>query len=289
MPGWEERIDRSTDSALIAEHVARYRFAMPVIRNSAVWVDLGCGNGVAARDALAGSFEGNLMLVDSDATALAAASEELSSSNPEGMLADLSSSADLERMEDRIPSLDTGADGCITCFETVEHLPSFPPLLQLLTRLSAARLFTVILSVPNDEFWSIHNPHHQTTWGDGALAEFRSLLPEAHVAAMQFPLAGTCIQPEAEEQETEHQVSVPVAADRIPSHFLLSFGPGLDGPTAVAACVQVDLDQRRAWERQREADLAFLRQRESDLVYYAQEAEELRQELRTLRDANDKS
>jgi hypothetical protein len=289
MPGWEERIDRSTDSALIAEHVARYRFAMPVVRSSALWVELGCGNGLAARDALAGSFEAKLMLVDNDQSALEAASEELGSSNPETLLADLSLSADLERVEERIASLDTGAGGCITCFETVEHLPSFPPLLQLLTRLSAARRFTVILSVPNDAFWSIHNPHHQTTWGDGAFAEFRSLLPEAHAAAFQFPLAGTCIQPEAAEQEVDHELVVPVAVDRVPSHFLVWFGPGLEGPAPVAACVQVDLDQRRAWERQREADLAFLRQRESDLVYYAQEAEELRQELNALRAADEKS
>jgi Methyltransferase small domain len=288
MPGWEDRIDRSTDSALIAEHVARYRFAMPVVRRSAVWVDLGCGNGLAAREALAGSFEGKLLLVDNDASALETASQELRSSNPDAMLADLSLSADLERVEEGVASVDSGAGGCVTCFETIEHLPSFPPLLQLLTRLSASRRFTVLLSVPNDAFWSLHNPHHQTMWGDGAFEEFRSLLPQAHAAALQFPLAGTCIQPDG-EQRAEHQLAVAVTADRIPSHFLVWFGPNLEGPSAVAACVQVDLDERRAWERQRESDLAFLRQRESDLVYHAHEADELRRELHALRGADEKT
>lgn len=279
MPGWDERIDRSTDSALIAEHVTRYRFAMPVARASATWVDLGCGNGVAARDALAGTFEGKLLLVDKDASAVEAAQGELASSSPEGMVADLSLGDDLERLEERIASLDTGAGGCVTCFETIEHLPSFPPLLQLLTLLSASRGFTVLLSVPNDAFWSIHNPHHQTTWGDGAFAEFRSLLPEEHAAGFQFPLAGTCIQPEAGEGELEHDLTVPVANDRVPSHFLVWFGPALDRPSPVATCIQVDLDERRAWERQRESDLA----------HYRHEADELRRELHAVRGADVKT
>ena len=80
----------------------------------------------------------------------------------------------------------------VTCFETLEHLESFVPLVELLIELGA-RGYTVVLSVPNDAFWSIENPHHRTMWGEGAVRGAARLLPGDHVALEQVALAGSAI------------------------------------------------------------------------------------------------
>jgi hypothetical protein len=48
MIDWQERITRETPPAVRVEHDTRYRIAAALIAESAVWCDLGCGNGVAA-------------------------------------------------------------------------------------------------------------------------------------------------------------------------------------------------------------------------------------------------
>src|SRR3954447_17493893 len=72
MPDWQERITRDTAPGIRVEHAARYRFAAPVIAQSEVWADLGCGNGTAAADGVGQRFAGRLMLVDIDENALRA-------------------------------------------------------------------------------------------------------------------------------------------------------------------------------------------------------------------------
>ena len=58
---------------------------------------------------------------------------------------------------------------------------------------AARRDADVVLSVPNDAFWAMENPFHQTMWGEGAFEELRRLLPDDHVAAAQVPINGSCI------------------------------------------------------------------------------------------------
>lgn len=284
MSDWEERIDRSTNSSLIVEHAARYSFALPIIRQAQLWVDLGSGTGVAAREAVGTGFSGRLLLVDKEEEALGAAREELQAADARSLRVDLAHEPDLARLRDEVLSALAADEACITCFEVIEHLSNFAPLLDLLVSLASDSAVTVVLSVPNDAFWSLHNPHHQTIWGGDAFEEFRSTLPEGHVVAFQHPVAGTYIEPQTgDDPGTDCEVRLPIERDRTPSHYLATFGPGARLLTGTASVTPVDLDERRAWERQREADLAFLKQREADLVSYEREAKRLQEELDTLR------
>jgi SAM-dependent methyltransferase len=264
MAEWIERVDRGTSPVILHEHVLRYAFALPLISGSSVWVDLGCGTGAAAAEALQGAYAGRLVLVDNDPMALDLAQREFQAGELVTLKADLSDPADLSRVEEALSHGGPDAYRCITCFEVIEHLDNFEPLIGHLVNLAETEAYTVTLSVPNDAFSGVDNPYHHTVWGEASVEELRSLLPESHVFGSQYSLSGSCIQ--LPEEPTRHQVTTDVNVDRVPSHFLLAFGPRATEVTSAAAVTQIDLDEHRAWERRREADLDYYQQWADELA-----------------------
>jgi hypothetical protein len=259
MTAWEERITHTTAPAIVNEHKLRYAFAAGAIRASDVWADLGCGAGVAAAETLGVPFDGHLLLVDSDDDALAEAHVLLRATELTAIQADLTAPPDLDRVRNSLLDLAPRRGGCVTCFEVIEHLPNFVPLLDVLLDLSGVG-YTVVLSVPNDAFWSLENPHHAARWSGAAFEEFRRNLPPDHVLAYQFPLTGSCVQPASRNGVPQTQESrFSVSSEGVPSHYIAAFGPGASGLPGVSDVVQLDLDRQRAWERQREADLEYYR------------------------------
>jgi SAM-dependent methyltransferase len=250
MPTWHERITHDIEPAIRVEHELRYRYAGPAIAAAKLWCDLGCGNGLAAAAARPEDFGGEILLVDVSASALAAAGSEVPGART--LQADLSDPAAVAKLAAELK----GKGTVVTCFEVIEHLETFVPLVEMLESLKNA---TVILSVPNDAFWATENPHHRTMWGEGAFAELQSLLPEGHTVAPQVQLNGSAIAQDGDE--------------RVPTHFLASWGGA--APAAVRDVVPTDLDDQRDWVRRREADLAYFKA-------MAAERDELYAEVRRL-------
>jgi SAM-dependent methyltransferase len=232
MPTWQERITHETEPAIRVEHDLRYRYAGPAIAGAKLWCDLGCGNGVAAAAARPENFTGDILLVDVDAAALEAAAREVAGART--LQANLSDPADVAKLAAELK----GKDTVVTCFEVIEHLETFVPLVEMLEQLKDAQ---VVMSVPNDAFWATENPHHKTMWGEGAFAELQSLLPEGHTVAPQLQINGSAIGEEGD--------------DRVPTHFVATWGGA--APAAVRDAVLTDLDAQRDWVRRREADLSF--------------------------------
>ena len=272
-PDWEERISRDTNPAIRIEHEARYRMAVPAIREALVWCDLGCGNGIAAAAALGGSFGGRAVLVDVAEDALRQAEREIDAGRTVTLAADLNDEADLRRVRDVLVA-DDEAGGCITCFEVVEHLTSFVPLVEMLVDLVEHHDFTVALSVPNDAFWSINNPFHHTMWGEGAFEELRRLLPEDHVISQQFALHGSVVRVDGEAGSPQ-TVDLEAPEGGTPTHLLVSIGPGASLLSDAAAVREADLVEERRWQRQRESDLAFLQALEGQLSEWRKYIHEL--------------
>ena len=232
MPTWQERITHETEPAIRVEHELRYRYARPAILGAQLWCDLGCGNGVAAAATRPEGFTGEILLVDVDADALQAAAGEVPGATT--LQANLSDPADVAKVAEALRRKGT----VVTCFEVIEHLETFVPLVEMLESLKDA---AVIMSVPNDAFWAMENPHHMTMWGEGAFAELQSLLPEGHSVQAQLQLNGSSIGEDGE--------------GRVETHFIASWGGAALEP--VRDVVVSDLDAERAWVRQREADLAY--------------------------------
>jgi 2-polyprenyl-3-methyl-5-hydroxy-6-metoxy-1,4-benzoquinol methylase len=261
MTDWQERITRETPPAIRIEHEVRYRLAVPLIATSGTWCDLGCGSGIAAAAALADAAgrPARAVLVDYEQSAVDGAAAELALDATVALQADLTQPADLDRV--RAALRDGEGPRTVTCFEVVEHLATFVPLLELLAGLAEEHDVTTILSVPNDAFSGVENPHHLTAWGEGSFAELAGLLPERHVLARQVALQGSAIALEDDAGDTTHDVPVDVHAEgAVPTHFIAAFGPRAAEIRSLAAAAQVDLDAQRAWERQREADNELLQQ-----------------------------
>ena len=258
MPDWQERITRDTAPVLRAEHGLRYRLAAPLVADAAVWCDLGSGTGVAAADTFGGSFSGSALLVDVAGDAVEAAAGELRAAGlteVTALTADLTDAGDLDRIRGVL--LETPGQRVITCFEVVEHLSTFVPLIQLLSELAEAGEATVLLSVPNDAFFATDNPHHLSSWGAGAFDELRRLLPSGAQVFHQVALSGSAIVP-ADGSGTGSPSVALQGADAVPTHFVAVMGPGAGGVVDVdAEVVQTDLDGQRTWEREREANLAY--------------------------------
>lgn len=266
MSTWQERVDLQTDPQVLLEHVVRYRFARPLVERSSAWVDLGCGTGLAAAAALAEHLPGRVLLVDRDVSALRAAEQRLGGTGTATAAIDLAADDGVDVLDEHVRALPRDDGVCVTCFETIEHLADFGPLVGWLAALAADRA-SVILSVPNDAFWSLRNPFHRTTWGDGAFEELRRLLPADVLVARQLPLHGSVLQPLGGDVEATRRLDVRIRSAAVPTHFVVAFGAGAAGLEPVARTEQLELAERRAWERQRDADLAWLRQRVQDLEY----------------------
>jgi SAM-dependent methyltransferase len=256
MPEWQERITRETHPSIRIEHELRYAAMAPLIHETSVWLDLGCGAGVAAAAALNGKGPRHAVLVDASADALEEARHAVPAGETTPVVADLASTEGLAKVRD---ALGQARGGCATCFEVIEHLESFAGVVELLVELATERDFTVMLSVPNDAFWPIESPWHKTMWGEGSFEELRRLLPAEHVVVKQVPLQGSSLVPEGAEPVTPQ--SLQARDEAIASHFLAAFGPLAGRLTAGSAVAQADLAEQRRWERQREANLAIYEDR----------------------------
>lgn len=254
MTHWIERIDQTTGGVILAEHMARYELVRPLVAGSAIWADLGCGTSVASAAALEGAIPDSVLIVDADETALAESRSRLGSRAPHAVRADLASDAGIAAVAGALDGLGAGPRA-ITCFEVVEHLETFAPLLGWLIEQSEHADATVVLSVPNDVHSGVENPYHLTKWGEGSVAELRALLPGGHVAAEQVPLSGSGI---AIGGPARVDVTVDLGTREVPSHFIFAFGPRAGQLATVANAQEIDLDAWRSWEIRREAELAYL-------------------------------
>jgi hypothetical protein len=280
MPDWQERITRDTAPAIRVEHELRYAAAAPFVHASAAWCDLGCGTGLGAAAGLGRPFDGTALLVDVDEHAVAEAERAIAAASTIPLTADLTDPQDLARLRERL--LEASPDGrrCITCFEVVEHLSTFVPLIELLIELASEHDTTVVASVPNDAFWAIANPHHVTTWGERPVEELRGLLPADHVIANQVALQGAALVREGEQREDV--ASVTVSDVGIPTHFLIAFGPGAAEIATGPRVVQADLEEQRRWERQRDSDLRYTQDAWQLLKEQYEKVDRLNARLRTL-------
>lgn len=253
----------------------RYALAAPLVHASELWCDLGCGTGVGAARAFGGKLPGRTLLVDVDKGVLEHARRELPGENVSTMQADLSTEDGVAAVAAALREQAGDGPATITCFECIEHLESFVSLVGALVQLAEKQGFTVVLSVPNDAFWSVENPHHHTSWGEGAFEELRTLVPAEHLLLRQVVLQGSAVvrgdaAPELRQVETE------IESGGVPSHMLLAFGPEREQVAVGAAVAQVDMEEQRRWERQREADLSMLKDYGTEIEAMSKELAEYR-------------
>ncbi len=283
MSDWQERITHETAPAIRAEHELRYRLAAPLILEAGRWADLGCGNGVAAAAALGEARPAHAVLVDIDQRAAAVAARELGLPEASALAADLTDPADLQRISDAL-RLGDGEPPVVSCFEVVEHLASFVALLEWSSELAQEHGATFLISVPNDAFWSLQNPHHRTSWGEGAFEELRALLPAEHTLLRQVALTGSAMVAWDAPAET-HELAVTAGGEgTVATHFIAAFGPRHRELRSGALALQADMAAQRRWERQRENDLALMQkvagEHEAEVQALDEKIVEQREELR---------
>jgi SAM-dependent methyltransferase len=264
-PSFLERLTLDADDTVLIEHVARYRWVRPLVTARQNWIELGCGSGLGASFAADGLRVEKLVLVDIDEQALAEARSRLAPVAGEivTLCVDLSDAADVRGLEEQLRGID---DAVVTCFETIEHLASFGPLIEMLARLVAGQTTCCVLSVPNDAFFGTENPHHLTKWGEERFEELVALLPEVEFVARQVQLAGSAVITDRDQLAAMPQPEFTErGASRTATHFLAGFGNFPAAPADGAAVGLTDQLRRRAWERQREADLEYFRARVAEL------------------------
>lgn len=284
---FEERIAPTSAPELVAEHEARYRFARPAIRGAGTWCDLSCGTAAGSSRAMEGELPPRVVLTDIDPDALAGAVERLERSRDgagdgagvgsgiESEVVDLTSPLALDGLCRR---LEEGPGPLVvTCFEVIEHLPTFVPLVTTLLELGRHGA-TVVVSAPNDAFSGVTNPFHVTSWGSSSVAELRQMLPADHVVAHQVSLEGTAVavpgQPLAAPLlAPDGQFDVP------PLAYLLAWGPAAAalGPCSVTSVS--DTLAHRVWESQRDVDNRYFRAAAGDAERLLQRVAELEAEL----------
>ncbi|MCW3018559.1 MAG: hypothetical protein JWN10_867 [Solirubrobacterales bacterium] len=271
MSDWQERITHETAPAIRAEHELRYRVAAPLILAGGPWADLGCGNGLAAAAALEEKRPGQAVLVDVERAAVTHAASELGLTHATQLVADLTDRDALERVGEVL--LELGEGPTVTCFEVIEHLGTFLPFVDWAVALAEAHSATFVISVPNDAFWAIDNPHHLTAWSEGAFEELCQLLPRERTLLRQIGLTGSALL-DWEATPTRYQLSIGVGEEvAVATHLVAAFGPRHADVWRGALTVQTDqLDQRR-WERQRESNILLAEQmaREQKAAIDAQE------------------
>ena len=252
---WEERISATSDALLVGEHEARYGWVRAVVEAAGTWCDLGCGTAAGSSRALGDVLPERIVLVDADTEAVDEASRALAPHDVDGSTIDLTRRADLDDLGARL--LAGPGPVALTCFEVIEHLSDFVPLVAWLGDM-AGEGATVAISVPNDVFTSVKNPYHVTMWGSSTVAELRGILPPDHVVAVQTALEGSIIDCGA-PVPAEVTISPERPVDVVPLQYLMGFGPGVGllGPTAVV--LPSDVAARRVWERQRETDNLYYR------------------------------
>lgn len=258
MAEFEEPIVRDTAPATKLEHDLRYRSARFLVMKSQVWCDLGCGDGVAAATAVDRRYPGRAVLVDIDESAVRVAEHEIEASEMHALRADLASKAGVTLVREALLT-DPPAQGCITCFELIQHLTTFVPLLEFLIEAAATERYTVLLSVPNDAYSATQNASKQSTWGDAALDELRRLLPADHVVARQLELRGSTLVRADGGAALEREATFALPETAVASHFVAAFGPRAQQLEETVRLHVGDRAAERMWEQQRESDLAFYR------------------------------
>jgi len=254
MSDWQERITRDTAPAIRGEHELRYRMVAPLVASSGVWADLGCGTAVAARSALGDDRPKRVVLVDMESDVVTGAARELGVPDTREIVGDLTDPPTLARIGEAL--LDAEGDRVVSCFEVVEHLSTFVPLLQWASALARDDQATFVMSVPNDAFWSIANPYHLATWGEGAFEELRTLLPPGHTLFRQVALTGSALL-DWDASEATHELTARVGGEgATATHFIAAFGPRHRELSRGALVGETDMLEQRRWERQRESDVA---------------------------------
>lgn len=258
---FEERIAPTSAPELVAEHEARYRFARPVIRAAGTWCDLSCGTAAGSSRAMEGELPPRVVLTDIDREALAGATDRMARScggtapGLESFVVDLTSGTELDALCRRLE--EGPLPLVLTCFEVIEHLPTFVPLVTTLLELGR-RGATVVLSAPNDAFSGVANPFHVTTWGSSSVAELRQMLPADHVIAAQVSLEGTAIT------RPGHPLAAPLLPpddqrEVPPLAYLLAWGPAADSLGSCSVAAVGDTLGHRVWESQRDVDNQYFR------------------------------
>jgi len=253
MTSWQERITTGTDPSVRVEHILRYAVAAPVLTGAATWCDLGCGTGLAAGSATDGPFAGTLVLVDVDEPSVVQAAAHMQAAAVVPLAADLNDGDG--RAAVRAAVLEGPAPRAITCFEVLEHLRDLAGVVELLVELATEHETTVVLSVPNDAFWAIENPYHETTWSSAGFAELRALLPKNHVFAEQMPLRGSRM--EVHGAADHEPAGVEPHEGAVASHFLAGFGPAAAQLRGAALVFEADQRAERSWTNERESHLAY--------------------------------
>jgi SAM-dependent methyltransferase len=259
MTTWESRVSRGTAPAERVDAELRYAFAAPLIRDAAVWVDLGCGTGVAAGAALAGERpQARAILVDNSAEALGEARRECGADVAAAVEADLETAAGTAAVREAIAKADADGPVVVTCFEVLHQLGDFTALVELL--LALGERATVVLSVPDDAAGALEDPHRRSAWSAGAAEELRRVLPSTALSFRQVPVRAAAIVP-AGGGESAPLGSVDVPADPPAAHHLLAFGGQAEALGAASLARVADHDAERADARRRESDLAYLEAR----------------------------
>lgn len=256
---WEERISATSDALLVAEHEVRYGWARPAVEIAGTWCDLGCGTAAGSSRALRASLPERVVLVDAEAAAIDEARRAFAPREVEGWTIDLTRRSDLDELAARL--LDGPGPIVLTCFEVIEHLPDFVPVVEWFSEM-ASEGATVAISVPNDVFTSVRNPYHVTMWGSSTVEELRGLLPADHVVAAQTALEGSVIDPaggRSGDEPIELLLGSERPADLVPLQYMMGFGAGADRLGTAAVVLPTDVAGRRVWERQRETDNLYYR------------------------------
>ena len=261
MPTWEARVSRATAPADRVEAELRYAWAAPLIGSAALWIDLGCGTGVAAGAAL-GDAGARALLVDRSPEALAEARRECGSEVVGAVEADLATAEGVAAVRAAIEAAPVDGATVVTCFDVLAQLADFTPLVELL--LSLGETATVALSVPDDAAGALDDPHRASAWSAGAAEELRRLLPAGAVVARQVPVRASAIVAEG-AGESAPLGAVAVGDDQPAAHHLLAFGPDAARLAPASLARAADLDAERADARRRESDLAYLEARLAQL------------------------
>jgi SAM-dependent methyltransferase len=264
MPTWEARVSRGTAPADRVDAELRYAFAAPLVREAALWIDLGCGTGVPAGAALAGQPPaGRVILVDASREALAEAAREVGTEVAAAVEADLSTAEGAAAVRSAVADAGVAGPVVVTCFDVLHQLADFTALVDVLLALGEDGA-TVVLSVPDDAAGALDDPHRASAWSAAAAEELRRLLPAGAISLVQVPVRASAIVPAA-GGESALLGSIAVTADQAPSHHLLAFGPDAARLVPASRARAADLDAERADARRRESDLAYLEARLAQL------------------------
>ncbi len=260
MSFWEARASRGTAPAQRVDGELRYRLVAPLVRDAALWVDLGAGTGIQAAAALSENAGARrTLLVDQDADALQEAARELRGGTAETLEADLATADAAAAVREAAAA--TGGPVLVTCFDVLHQLADFTALVTLLIDLGEDGA-TVVLSVPDDAAGALQDPHRASAWSAGAAEELRRLLPADAVALKQVAVRASAIVGAGDGDGAKVALpDVAVSAEDQPTAHLLAFGPDAQRLTAAGHARAADLEAERAEARRSVSDLAYLEAR----------------------------